>query len=49
MISESLSPKIFALSQSQALAEKIAESYGMPLGKVRKTMYSDGEFHVRFE
>lgn len=49
MISESLSPKIFALSQSQALAEKIAESYGMPLGKVRKTMYSDGEFQVCFE
>ena len=49
MISESLSPKIFASSQSQVLAEKIAESYGMPLGKVRKTMYSDGEFQVCFE
>ena len=49
MIPESLSPKIFASSQSQVLAENIAKAYGMQLGKVRKTMYSDGEFQVCFE
>ncbi|MGI9532258.1 ribose-phosphate pyrophosphokinase [Lutimonas sp.] len=49
MISESLSPKIFASSQSQELAKNIAKAYGMELGNVRKTMYSDGEFQVCFE
>ncbi|MGB5322029.1 ribose-phosphate pyrophosphokinase [Lutimonas sp.] len=49
MQSESLSPKIFASSQSVVLAEKIAESYGMELGKVRKTLFSDGEYQVCFE
>lgn len=49
MISESLTPKIFASSQSSVLAEKIADAYGMQLGNVRKTMFSDGEFQVCFE
>jgi len=49
MQSESLTPKIFASSQSIVLAEKIAESYGMQLGNVRKTMFSDGEYQVCFE
>ncbi len=49
MQSESLSPKIFASSQSVVLAEKIAESYGMELGKVRKNLFSDGEYQVCFE
>ncbi|MDN3641162.1 ribose-phosphate pyrophosphokinase [Lutimonas halocynthiae] len=49
MQSESLTPKIFASSQSKVLAEKIAEAYGMHLGNVRKTMFSDGEFQVCFE
>ncbi len=49
MQSENLSPKIFASSQSVGLAEKIAESYGMELGKVRKTVFSDGEYQVCFE
>ena len=49
MQSEKLSPKIFASSQSVALAEKIADSYGMPLGKVRKNLFSDGEYQVCFE
>ena len=44
-----LSPKIFASSQSVELAEKIASSYGMELGKVRKTQFSDGEYQVCFE
>lgn len=49
MQSESLSPKIFASSQSIVLAEKIAECYGMELGKVRKNLFSDGEYQVCFE
>ncbi|MCP4884152.1 MAG: ribose-phosphate pyrophosphokinase [Flavobacteriales bacterium] len=49
MHSEKLSPKIFASSQSVVLAEKIAESYGMELGKVRKNLFSDGEYQVCFE
>ena len=46
---ESLTPKIFASSQSIVLAEKIADTYGMKLGNVRKTMFSDGEYQVCFE
>ena len=49
MQAEKLSPKIFASSQSVALAEKIAESYGMELGKVKKNLFSDGEYQVCFE
>ena len=49
MYSEKLSPKIFASSQSVALAEKIADSYGMELGKVKKNLFSDGEYQVCFE
>ncbi|MEL4457078.1 ribose-phosphate pyrophosphokinase [Lutimonas vermicola] len=49
MQSENLSPKIFASSQSVVLAEKIAECYGMELGKVRKNLFSDGEYQVCFE
>ena len=49
MQSEKLSPKIFASSQSVVLAENIAESYGMELGKVKKNLFSDGEYQVCFE
>src|SRR5210317_565041 len=42
-------PKIFACTQSQALAEKIAESFGAPIGKVITSTYSDGEFQPSFE
>ena len=49
MHSEKLTPKIFASSQSVVLAEKIADSYGMELGKVRKNLFSDGEYQVCFE
>nr|WP_322626424.1 ribose-phosphate pyrophosphokinase [uncultured Flavobacterium sp.] len=41
--------KIFACSKSTYLAEKIAESYGIPLGKVSLSHYSDGEFQPSFE
>jgi len=42
-------PKIFACSQSTALGEKIAEAYGMKLGNVLFSRYSDGEFQPSFE
>ena len=42
-------PKIFACTQSVALGEKIAASYGADLGKVKFSRYSDGEFQPSFE
>ena len=42
-------PKIFACSDSYPLAKKIAESYGLPLGESKKTIFSDGEFQVSYE
>jgi len=42
-------PKIFACTQSTALAEKIAKAYGTHLGKVNFSRYSDGEFQPAFE
>jgi len=41
--------KIFACTQSTALAEVIAKAYGSPLGKVNFSRYSDGEFQPSFE
>ena len=41
--------KIFACSQSVYLAEKMAELYGVPLGKVTFSKYSDGEFQPSYE
>ncbi len=41
--------KIFACSQSVELAEKIAKAYGIELGKVTLSHYSDGEFQPSFE
>ena len=43
-----LTPKIFACSQSKELAEKIAQSYGVSLGNVEITKFSDGEFQPAF-
>ena len=43
------SPKLFACSQSMVLAKKIAEEYGVPLGNVKTTKFSDGEFQPAFE
>ena len=42
-------PKIFACKQSQELAQSIAQSFGIPLGKVITSTYSDGEFQPSFE
>jgi len=39
-----LAPKIFACRQSRNLAQKIADSYGLELGNVKISQFSDGEF-----
>ncbi len=49
MNQERLGPKIFASSQSVKLAQNIAKIYGIELGKVKKNIFSDGEFQVSFE
>lgn len=41
--------KIFSCRSSVKIAEKIAEIYGSPLGKVEITQFSDGEFQPSFE
>jgi len=41
--------KIFATSNSIVLAEKIAENYGIPFGKMVLSKFSDGEFQPSFE
>lgn len=48
MPSTNLEPKIFACSQSVELAEKIAKHYGVTLGHVVVTRFSDGEFQPAF-
>ncbi|MEE9362454.1 MAG: ribose-phosphate pyrophosphokinase [Cellulophaga sp.] len=42
-------PKFFACTQSTVLAEEIAKSYGVSLGNVIFSRYSDGEFQPSFE
>jgi len=41
--------KIFSCSNSTYLAQKIADAYGAPLGKVTFSKFSDGEFQPCFE
>jgi ribose-phosphate pyrophosphokinase len=41
--------KIFPCSQSKHLAQEIADAYGIPLGKVNRVDFSDGEFQPSFE
>ena len=41
--------KIFSITQSKHLAEKIATAYGVSLGKVITSTYSDGEFQPSYE
>jgi ribose-phosphate pyrophosphokinase len=45
----SIGVKIFAGRASQELAERIATSYGVSLGDVKVTDFSDGEFQPSFE
>ncbi len=49
MNSNALGPKIFASSQSVELAQNIADNYRIELGKVKKNIFSDGEYQVLFE
>lgn len=41
--------KIFSCTQSEVLAQKIADKFGIPMGKVAFSRYSDGEFQPSFE
>jgi ribose-phosphate pyrophosphokinase len=41
--------KLFAGSGTKALAQKIAESYGKPLGGVTLSRFSDGEFQPSYD
>jgi ribose-phosphate pyrophosphokinase len=41
--------KIFSGRASKELAEKVARSYGVGLGNVKVTVFSDGEFQPSFE
>jgi ribose-phosphate pyrophosphokinase len=43
------SVKIFSGTSSQYLAERIAEKFGEPLGKVNIQRFSDGEIYVEFQ
>lgn len=43
------SAKIFSGTESQYLAEKIAQKFGEPLGKVNIRRFSDGEIYVEFQ
>ena len=41
--------KIFSCTQSEDLAQRIAENFGIPMGNVSFSRYSDGEFQPSFE
>ncbi len=41
--------KIFSCTQSEDLAQRIAENFGIPMGNVSFSHYSDGEFQPSFE
>jgi ribose-phosphate pyrophosphokinase len=45
----SVGVKIFSGSASKELAQSIAKSYGVNLGDVKTTVFSDGEFQPSFE
>lgn len=49
MSKDQLSPKFFTCSQSTELAKEIAKEYGIALGNVITTHFSDGEFQPAFE
>tara|TARA_R110001583_G_scaffold35585_3_gene118273 strand:- start:88639 stop:89580 length:942 start_codon:yes stop_codon:yes gene_type:complete len=48
MEEHNLAPKIFACTQSEELAKNIAKHYGIKLGNVVVTKFSDGEFQPAF-
>lgn len=41
--------KIFATRSSMGIAQRMADAYGMPMGKVEINEFSDGEFQPSFE
>ena len=43
------SVKLFSCTQSELLAESIANAFGLKLGRVNFSRYSDGEFQPSFE
>lgn len=43
-----LPPSLYACRQTELLAQKISKHYGVPLGKVVFSEYSDGEFQPSF-
>ena len=45
----SIGVKIFSGRGSEAVADKIAQSYGVSLGDVKVVDFSDGEFQPSFE
>ena len=49
MSSTTTEAKIFSITQSKTLAEKIAAAYGTYLGKIITSTYSDGEFQPSYE
>lgn len=49
MSTTKLEAKIFPCKQSRYLAKEIAKSFGVPLGNVITSTYSDGEFQPSFE
>ena len=49
MPNETTEAKIFTCTQSQHLAEQIAAAYGVKLGNVITSTYSDGEFQPSYE
>ena len=49
MSTVNLLPKIFACSNSMVLGKNIAAAYGIDLGNVITSTYSDGEFQPSFE
>jgi ribose-phosphate pyrophosphokinase len=49
MPNKTIEAKIFTCTQSQDLAEQIATAYGVKLGNVITSTYSDGEFQPSYE
>lgn len=49
MPKNTIEAKIFPCTQSKELAQQIADAYGVKLGKVITSTYSDGEFQPSYE
>lgn len=49
MPNNTIEAKVFPCTQSKDLAEQIANAYGVKLGKVITSTYSDGEFQPSYE